>query len=468
MYTGKKYFEEGLITLIDTICIIFSMLIAAALRYEGIFASRNVAFAAVISLVSYLAVRAIFPSDSSLSIRGYYEEALRVLRIHVLFFAVTVAFLYVSYQGAEISRLMLGYFYCIDMVLMYLSRLVLKMYLFKHYRMGNRSRRLLVFTDSEQVKDVIFSLRVNSSWDYRIVGVVVYDLDMTGAEIQGVPVVCSRDGLIDYVRTNPVDEIFIRIDKKFPISMKKMVLQLESMGIVVDVSIQIYDVDISVEKTLNQIGIYRVVTFGRKILTYQEQALKRGLDILGGLVGMVILGVVTIFVWPAIKLESPGPVFFKQTRVGKNGRYFQLYKFRSMYQDAEERKKELMEKNEMNGLMFKIQDDPRVTKVGKFIRKTSIDELPQFWNVLKGDMSLVGTRPPTVDEYQQYKPEYKTRLSLMPGLTGLWQVSGRSKVTDFEEVLEMDVQYIDSWSLKNDIKIILQTIMVVLFGKGAV
>lgn len=468
MYTGKKYFEEGLITLIDTICIIFSMMIAAALRYEGIFASRNVAFAAVISLVSYLAVRAIFPSDSSLSIRGYYEEALRVLRIHVLFFAVTVAFLYVSYQGAEISRLMLGYFYCIDMVLMYLSRLVLKMYLFKHYRMGNRSRRLLVFTDSEQVKDVIFSLRVNSSWDYRIVGVVVYDLDMTGAEIQGVPVVCSRDGLIDYVRTNPVDEIFIRIDKKFPISMKKMVLQLESMGIVVDVSIQIYDMNISVEKTLNQIGIYRVVTFGRKILTYQEQALKRGLDILGGLVGMVILCVATIFVWPAIKLESPGPVFFKQTRVGKNGRYFQLYKFRSMYQDAEERKKELMEKNEMNGLMFKIQDDPRVTKVGKFIRKTSIDELPQFWNVLKGDMSLVGTRPPTVDEYQQYKPEYKTRLSLMPGLTGLWQVSGRSKVTDFEEVLEMDVRYIDSWSLKNDIKIILQTIMVVLFGKGAV
>lgn len=125
MYTGKKYFEEGLITLIDTICIIFSMLIASALRYEGIFASRNVAFAAVISLVSYLAVRAIFPSDSSLSIRGYYEEALRVLRIHVLFFAVTVAFLYVSYQGAEISRLMLGYFYCIDMVLMYLSRLVI-------------------------------------------------------------------------------------------------------------------------------------------------------------------------------------------------------------------------------------------------------------------------------------------------------------------------------------------------------
>ncbi len=175
MYTGKKYFEEGLVTLIDTICIIFSMMIAGALRYGGIFASQNIAFAAVVSLVGYLAVRAIFPSDSSLSIRGYYEEALRVLRIHLLFFVVTVAFLYVSHQGAEISRLMLGYFYCIDLVLMYLARLVLKLYLFKHYRMGNRSRRLLVLTDSEQVKDVIFSLRVNSSWDFRIVGVSVYD-----------------------------------------------------------------------------------------------------------------------------------------------------------------------------------------------------------------------------------------------------------------------------------------------------
>lgn len=467
MYTGKKYFEEGLVTLIDTICIIFSMLIAGALRYESIFASDNMAFAMVISLVSYLAVRAIFPSDSSLSIRGYYEEALRVLRIHLLFFVVTVAFLYISHQGAEISRLMLGYFYCVDMVTMYLARLVLKMYLFKHYRMGNRSRRLLVLTDSEQVKDVIFSLRVNSSWDFRIVGAVVYDIDMTGADIHGIPVVCGRDNLIDYARTHAVDEIFIRIDKKFPIPMKNMVTELESMGVVVDVSIQIYDMDISMEKTLNQLGIYQVVTFGRKILTYQEQAMKRGLDILGGLVGLVILGIATIFVAPAIKLESPGPVFFKQTRVGKNGRYFQLYKFRSMYQDAEERKKELMEQNEMNGLMFKMQDDPRITKVGKFIRKTSIDELPQFWNVLKGDMSLVGTRPPTVDEYQQYKPEYKTRLSLIPGLTGLWQVSGRNKITDFDKVLELDIKYIDEWSLKNDIKIILQTVGAVLERKGA-
>ncbi len=142
-----------------------------------------------------------------------------------------------------------------------------------------------------------------------------------------------------------------------------------------------------------------------------------------------------------LKLESPGPLFFKQKRVGRMAVCFYIHKLRSMYMDAEERKKELMAQNEMNGLMFKMQDDPRITKVGKFIRKTSIDELPQFFDVLRGDMSLVGTRPPTLDEYKQYESHHKRRLSMKPGITGLWQVSGRSDIEDFEEVVKLDVQY---------------------------
>ena len=153
--------------------------------------------------------------------------------------------------------------------------------------------------------------------------------------------------------------------------------------------------------------------------------------------------------------------------IGKNGRRFKIYKFRSMYMDAEERKKELMEKNKMSGLMFKMDDDPRITKVGKFIRKTSIDEFPQFFNVLKGDMSLVGTRPPTEDEFKQYKARYKKRLAMKPGITGLWQVSGRSSITDFEDVVKLDVQYIENWSFGLDLKILLQTVLVVLKHDGA-
>jgi lipopolysaccharide/colanic/teichoic acid biosynthesis glycosyltransferase len=160
-------------------------------------------------------------------------------------------------------------------------------------------------------------------------------------------------------------------------------------------------------------------------------------------------------------------VFFSQIRVGKNGRKFKIYKFRSMCKDAEQRKKALEDQNEVNGLMFKMTNDPRVTKVGKFIRKTSLDEFPQFFNVLIGDMSLVGTRPPTEDEFIQYEGRHKKRLSLKPGLTGLWQVSGRSNVNEFEEVIKMDIEYIDQWSMLLDVKLILKTIMVMFTGRGS-
>ena len=174
-----------------------------------------------------------------------------------------------------------------------------------------------------------------------------------------------------------------------------------------------------------------------------------------------------MIVGPMIKLESPGPIFFAQKRVGRNGRIFKMYKFRSMYADAEERKKELMAQNEMNGLMFKMENDPRITKTGDFLRKTSLDEFPQFINILKGDMSLVGTRPPTLDEFAQYSPYHKKRLSFRPGLTGMWQVSGRSDITDFEEIVKLDVEYIDNWSFWLDIKILLKTFLEVFTQKGA-
>ena len=267
---------------------------------------------------------------------------------------------------------------------------------------------------------------------------------------------------------NSVDEVLIIAGEMLGTPLlETWVREIEQMGTIVDVNIDAFDISHTGKKSLNRVGKYAVVTFARNLFSTREMAAKRALDVVGSLVGMVILGIAALFVAPAIKLDSPGPVFFGQTRVGKNGRKFTFYKFRSMYQDAEERKKTLMSQNEMKGLMFKMEDDPRITRVGRFIRKTSIDELPQFWNVLRGDMSLVGTRPPTVDEFEQYEAKHRCRLSMTPGLTGMWQISGRSDVKDFDEVVKLYMQYIDNWSILKDIKILILTVWVVLAGRGS-
>lgn len=220
-------------------------------------------------------------------------------------------------------------------------------------------------------------------------------------------------------------------------------------------------------ESVEEYGNVSMITLKATKRSFGDMVLKRCMDIVGGLIGLIIsLPIIGITAIP-LKLESQGPLLFKQKRVGLNGRVFYIYKLRSMYMDAEERKKDLMAKNEMNGLMFKITDDPRITKVGKFIRKTSIDELPQFFNVLKGDMSLVGTRPPTLDEYNRYESHHKRRLSMKPGITGMWQVSGRSNIEDFEDVVKLDVTYIDHWSIWLDLKILAKTVLVVFGHVGA-
>ena len=196
-------------------------------------------------------------------------------------------------------------------------------------------------------------------------------------------------------------------------------------------------------------------------------AVKRVIDVLGALFGLLLTGLVFPLVAAAIRLTSKGPVLFRQTRAGVNCRPFAIYKFRTMVEGAEALKPRLAEKDETRGPVFKIERDPRVTAVGRILRRTSIDEMPQFWNVLKGEMSLVGTRPPTPDEVEAYGSAHFRRLRMKPGMTGLWQTSGRGRVTDFEEIVRMDVEYIRNWSLWLDVKLILKTVPAVLLGTGA-
>ena len=230
-----------------------------------------------------------------------------------------------------------------------------------------------------------------------------------------------------------------------------------------------------------KIGNYTALTTSINYASARQLFLKRLMDIAGGLVGCIFTAILFIFVAPAIYIASPGPIFFSQERVGKNGKKFKMYKFRSMYMDAEERKAELMKDNKLgDGKMFKLDFDPRVignkvlpdgtrkTGIGDFIRRTSIDEFPQFFNVLKGDMSIVGTRPPLISETNLYELHHRARLAIKPGITGMWQVSGRSDITDFEEVVRLDREYIENWDIGMDLKILLKTVMVVIRKDGSV
>ncbi|QJC54452.1 sugar transferase [Paenibacillus albicereus] len=203
----------------------------------------------------------------------------------------------------------------------------------------------------------------------------------------------------------------------------------------------------------------------RQIALYE--GMKRALDVVCSLIGLVLLSPVFVLIGLLIKLEDPkGSVFFYQTRVGKDGKPFRMYKFRSMVSNAEERLKELLEQNEVQGAMFKMKNDPRITRVGRFIRKTSIDELPQLVNVLQGSMSLVGPRPPLPREVAEYTPYDRQRLDVTPGCTGLWQVSGRSSLT-FEQMVELDLRYVRERSLGMDMRILLRTVRVLLGSKDA-
>ena len=263
--------------------------------------------------------------------------------------------------------------------------------------------------------------------------------------------------------------LFVGLPDEIPMPQEALDVCL-SMGVSTHIAILREEPEDGAERMVEKLGGYAVLTRSVRIATVRQLFLKRLMDICAGLAGVIVTGIAFLFVAPAIYIASPGPIFFSQTRVGKNGRKFKIYKFRSMYMDAEERKKELMAQNKIaDGMMFKMDDDPRIIKgIGHFIRDYSIDELPQLWNVLKGEMSLIGTRPPTVEEYEKYDYHHKIRLAIKPGITGMWQVSGRSNITDFEQVVKLDASYITGWSLGLDFKILLKTVKVVLQRDGAV
>lgn len=396
--------------------------------------------------------------------RDKIQELKVVIINNTMIFLSLILYMYMIKMSEGYSRMTLFVYWGLSMCFSYAGHILLKQSVRKRVRDARNSSVMLLFTAGDVAEACIRDFEDNRYRNFIIKGIVITDDNCVGEVIREVPVVANADTFMDYIRTNVVDEVFINGNDIS--ESEALAAELLEMGITVHLKL-VHETKLMPNKVVERCGKYMVLTTSMCIASPRQLFIKRCMDIAGSIVGLIIMGIAFIIFAPQIKRQSPGPIFFSQVRVGKNGRKFKIYKFRSMYMDAEERKAELLDRNEMNGLMFKMENDPRIFPVGKFMRKYSIDELPQFWNILKGDMSLVGTRPPTVDEFVRYEAHHRARLGIKPGLTGMWQVSGRSKITDFEEVVNLDTQYISEWNLSMDIRILLKTVDVVIRGRGA-
>lgn len=450
------------------------------------------AYGAVV-LFSHIIVTLGFSKHINLHMRNRVMEFMATLRNCVLTYGlISVTLALTKNQVLESRYLYISsfIFFCAFSLI---GRFWLKRYMISHIPQSKLASMVGVITTVERGEKFIPALR--DDWSKKVKAVALVDVVFENgvykqkiaennengmsvivktkpiSEIDGVPVVANKSNLIGWIRTASLDEVYINLPATTIDDMSDLIEELQDMGIRVNVNIVSLE-SISNKSKFSNVGCYVMGDYPIAVFTPAEFSdndliIKRIFDIVGGLVGTIISAPIILITAIPLLIESPGPLIFKQQRVGKNGRLFNIYKLRSMYVDAEERKQALMKENKMNGLMFKMDNDPRITKVGKVIRKLSIDELPQFWNVLKGDMSLVGTRPPTVDEFEKYESHHKRRLSLKPGITGMWQVSGRSNIKDFEDVVALDCEYIDNWSVFLDIKILLKTVWVVITRKGA-
>ncbi|SHL60361.1 exopolysaccharide biosynthesis polyprenyl glycosylphosphotransferase [Anaerocolumna jejuensis DSM 15929] len=467
----KKNLPGRYLLFIDCICIVISYILAACIRYSLVtrYWYYNIfGWVLVFTILLYVGVFLAFDSYKEFSKRSFFDELIEVCKLNTILSLSVTAFLFLTQEGAAFSRLFFLLFFLLNILITYTLRQYFKWLLLGVYKKSRSNSKIMIITTFSQAEEVLKQINNESTWEYVVTYLTILDRDMAGKRILGIPVKANESNMFEVARQEALDGVFIHLPSDYSetINLEETIKQFKNMGVDVSLSIHIFGLKLSEQNIQNMSG-YHVLTFSHRVFNEYQLHIKRLTDILGGLVGCILTVIVGIFIAPAIVIETPGPVLFKQTRVGKNGRRFQIYKFRSMCAGAEEKKAELLAQNEMEGQMFKITSDPRITRVGNFLRKTSLDEFPQFFNVLKGDMSLVGTRPPTEDEFLHYEGRHKRRLALNCGLTGLWQVSGRSDITDFEDVVNLDLKYIDNWSLRMDLKIIVKTIYVVLFARGS-
>lgn len=429
----------------------------------------------IISLLDIIST-GIFGSFDEVLSRSLAKEIGMSLRHIAIVFAGLTLYLFSVQESATYSRITLFLTFIFDLILGTTLRLIYKK---SKSAQKRHVRTLMVVTTSDRILEVLDGLSKDNNCGIKISGIALIDKDFKGCSFDEIPVVATLGEITEYIRKAWVDEVFIDFQENQNIK-SKLVKNLVEMGITLHVNVEKISEVPESNQMVENIGIFSVITSSIRYASPAKLLVKRIGDIFLGFFGCLVTVIIGVILAPIILVNSPGHILFVQERIGQNGKHFKMLKFRSMITDAESQKRKLMEQNTMSDeRMFKLEWDPRVignrilpdgtkkTGIGEFIRKTSIDELPQFFNVLKGDMSLVGTRPPTVDEWEKYELHHRTRLATKPGITGLWQISGRSDITDFESVVKLDTEYIYKWNIGMDIKILFKTIGVVLKGRGA-
>lgn len=367
------------------------------------------------------------------------------------------------------SRSLYLLFLAISFLLLTSEKCLARMAIGLARRRGYNYRNILVVGTGERALHFKTLLGQYDDWGLRVLGFITNDHEQAESTLDGLPVLGRLADLVAICKAQPVDEVAFCLPRSHALHLEveRSLREMDELGITVRMVLDLFELPTAKRQLEFFHEEIPILTFYSSAFDAQQSVLKRLLDVSGALVGLTITLLLLPFIVVAIRLDSPGPIFFSQLRVGERGRTFRLWKFRSMSVDAESRKQALLQHNEMKGAIFKIQDDPRITRIGKFLRQTSLDELPQFWNVLKGEMSLVGTRPPTPEEVAHYQTWHRRRISIKPGITGLWQVSGRNKVQDFDEIVRLDLRYIDNWSLWFDLKLIFRTLKVVFRREGS-
>ena len=440
---------------------------------------RRNSFIALLILIDFVVLIA-FDDLEEVVTRGYLVEIYRTVRHSLLL--VAMAFFAVILRNADVIyprsvQVWTGVLY---FLFSYFSRSLWKAFLRRHPVSSDQKRTILIVTDSRHAHEILERMDHYSFIRFQLAGLVLADRDAKGESVGGIPVVANMDDAADYLCRNWIDDVFF-FHASTHEKTQDLLEQCRQMALTIHVYVAIQGVD-ERKQTIDYLAGYEVLTANLNLMNPSDAFLKRSFDIVVGLLGSVITILLLIVVGPFVYIASPGPLIFCQERIGENGRKFKMYKIRSMYPDAEAHKAALAsQSSHEDGMMFKMDFDPRVIGnrilpdgrqkkgIGAFLRDTGLDEFPQFFNILKGDMSVVGTRPPTVDEWEKYQYRHRARMSIRPGLTGLWQIQPDKDTMSFEDVVQLDTEYIAHWGLGTDVRIVAATALKVLrsiFGRG--